>query len=161
MSVTELHAFCQRAAAIAQSALGLSSASTGMDCSRNNCAAADGAHAVAAKRWGMVPNLFEARLHRDGSTYLQACRETGSDAAGTTCPMGQPEVCFVQDWPMQDAQWRQLDATMLWPSMQRTLAALNAGAPRFASRSTTVLADACTPQHPGWTCCSAACVLRG
>lgn len=127
VAVPELHALCQQVALIAQAALGLQP-SCPSGCDGQDATAARGALSHdALRRWGLPSNLFAARLNQDGSSYLQ--RTVAPAVGGSRMqPMCQPEVRFVQDWPVQDSQWRHLDASMLWPSMQHTVACMGAGA---------------------------------
>jgi hypothetical protein len=84
--------------------------------------------------WGVVPNLFCARLFQDGTYHVDA------DCVSRQ-PVEQPEIVFAMDWPMRDAQWRRLEETFLWPTMQRTLSdAVDAGSPgtRWQRHSVTL-----------------------
>jgi hypothetical protein len=76
-------------------------------------------------RWGHIPNLVCDRLHADGSCYLHHAAAISATAAPPPAPppLEQPVVYLALEWPTVAERWRQLDATAVWPAVQRTLRA--------------------------------------
>jgi hypothetical protein len=77
-------------------------------------------------RWGHIPNIVRDRIFADGSCYLHHAAVGASDsraARAAPAALEQPSVFLALEWPTVAERWRQLDATVVWPAIQRTLRA--------------------------------------
>jgi hypothetical protein len=74
-------------------------------------------------RWGPVQDLFAARIRSDGKCYLD----------NNATPIGQPELLFVADWPLEEALWRSPSGAFVWPAVKDILSRSTEGVSYCAS----------------------------